>query len=468
MFARLKARVYSDETGAYAELPVLLTPAGILEPLLDYFLTRDHDRSREWMGKVLRSVTLFLEYLLSNPQERESYLLFQSFAQRLYTGSFDRETGLDPSGLAWSARSSLDAGHIVTHLSDFFGWLGNAQPAAAIINPRYANGAFDRMCDEAAYQFRRDKAFLGHTWANNARTVARGFTRPRRALKIEAEKPPAFPEGRFNEFLLEGFRFGCRYDYRGMLITLLLHGAGFRASEPFHLYIEDAFRDPRNSQRAIVLIHHPSQGAAPAEWRDAHGKVRRGNRAAYLTEKWGLVPRDQLLDSRHAGWKGGTHDAAYYKRAHWFVPEYGEHFWDLWRRYLEEVVRVQRRHPYAFVNLSREPKGGMYCLRQYNKAHAAACKRIGLEVSKSLGTTPHGHRHAYARRLRDAGIAPEHRRRFMHHTAIESQETYTTYTTNETRAAMTEAAQRLQSALMVSSAKNNVPHGDDATTSADG
>lgn len=96
MFVTVKARVYTDATGVYTELPALLTPTGVLEPLLDYCLHRSHDRSLTWMTKVNRSVRMFLEYLQSNPAERDTYRLFQNFAQRLYTGTFDRETGLDP------------------------------------------------------------------------------------------------------------------------------------------------------------------------------------------------------------------------------------------------------------------------------------------------------------------------------------------------------------------------------------
>ena len=104
MFVTVKARVHTDATGAYSELPALLTPAGLLEPLLDYCLYRSHDRSLAWMSKVARSVRMFLEYLQSNPAERDTYRLFQNFAQRLYTGTFDRATGLDPSGLCWAPR----------------------------------------------------------------------------------------------------------------------------------------------------------------------------------------------------------------------------------------------------------------------------------------------------------------------------------------------------------------------------
>lgn len=86
----------------------------------------------------------------------------------------------------------------------------------------------------------------------------------------------------------------------------------------------------------------------------------------------------------------------------------------------------------------------MYTLSQYNKAHAAACRRIGLTVSKALGTTPHGHRHAYGRRLRNAGVDKALIRRFMHHASQESQEVYTRANTQEALVALEAAAQRLR------------------------
>lgn len=448
MFITIRARVYTDATGVYTEIPALLTPAGVLEPLLDYCLARSHDRSLTWLTKLNRSVRLFLEYLQSNPAERDCYRLFQNFAQRLYTGTFDRETGLDPSGLCWHRRSVKDAGYIVTQLTDFFDWLTEMRPAAAQVNPRYAGGAYDRMTDEAAYQYRRDRAFLGHTWATNAPLGETGHrVRCQRMPKAEKGEPPAFPDDRFMDLLFKGFKVGGRYDYRNMLITLLLHGASFRESEPFHLYVGDVFPDPSDNKRAMVLIHHPTHGAAPSDWRDARGRPKKGNRAAYLAEKFGLVPRTELMDSRGAGWKGGMLDAPFYMQAHWFLPEYGELFLQLWQCYLEEVARVDRHHPFAFINLGRPPIGGMYCLAQYNKAHAAACRRIGLTVAKALGTTEHGHRHAYGRRLQKAGVDKTFIRRFMHHASLESQEVYTQPTSKEVRAALEAGAQRLRASL---------------------
>lgn len=445
MFVTVKARIYTDATGVYAELPALLTPAGVLESLLDYCLYRSHDRSLTWMTKVTRSVGMFLEYLQTNPAERDTYRLFQNFAQRLYTGTFDRTTGLDLTGLCWAPRSPQDASHIITHLTDFFDWLGEMRPEAARVNSRYAGGAFDRQTDETAYQYRRSRAFLGHTWAANASSAETGHrVRGRRLPKVEKGEPPAFPEERFEELMLKGFCVAGRHDYRGMLITLLLHGGGFRESEPFHLYILDVFPDPANARQAKVLIHHPSHGAAPSDWRDEKGKSRKGNRTEYLAHQFGLVPRTDLMDRRHAGWKGGIHDAAYYKQVYWFLPEYGEWFLQLWHLYLQQVAHFERDHPFAFINLNREPMGAMYTLTQYNKAHAAACRRIGLAVGKSQGTTPHGHRHAYGRRLRNAGMDKALIRRFMHHASLESQEVYTQANLQETQTALEEAAQRLR------------------------
>jgi hypothetical protein len=445
MFVSVKVRVITDETGAYTELPGLLTPAGVLTPLLDYCLSRSHDRSLAWMDKVIRSMQMFLEYMHCNPLQRDTHLLFQNFALRLYSGTFDLATGLDPSGLAWSARSAEDAGHIITNLSYFFDWLGAERPAAARINPKYSGDSFDRICDETAYQYRRDKALLGHTWSDNLPAPEGGRrVRPQRTPQVTDSDPPAFPEDQFMDLLTNGFKVGRRHDYRGILITLLQHGGGFRESEPFHLYIEDVIPDPSNPNSALVRIHHPSQGAAPAHWKDVQGRPRKGNRAAYLHEKFGIAPRTQLQGTRKAGWKGGMHDGRFYKEVRWFQPEYGELFLRVWRKYLHQVAQTDRIHPFAFVNLSRGTVGERYTLGQYNKAHARACRRIGLKVCKELGTTPHGHRHAYGRRLRAAGVEKAFIKRFMHHGSLQSQETYTQATAKEMQLELQAAALRLE------------------------
>lgn len=450
MFVSTKLKVIADETGAYIEIPGLMTPAGVLLPLVDYFMARHHERSLVWMEKVVRSTQMFLEYLQANPQQRDSHLLFSGFAHRLYSGTFDLKTGLDPSGLCWSPRSSADARHIITDLTLFFEWMGQNNPIAASINPLVPGSAYDKQWAELAWQYRRNSALLGHLWSSAASTGNVRKVQARREPQVHHAEPPAFPEERFMDLITKGFKVGDRFDYRAVLITLLQHGAGFRESEPFHLYVEDVVPDPSNPQKALVRIHHPSEGFSPAGWLDAFGRPQQSNRATYLAEKFGLVPRDQMLDTRRAGWKGGLHDGKYYKQAFWFQPEYGELFLTIWQKYLHQVACLDRTHPFAFINLTREPLGGMYTIPQYLKAHAAACERIGLRVSKELGTTPHGHRHAYGRRLAGAGLDKSLIRRLMHHSSIESQDVYTQSSSSEIQSALEHAAGKLARSALLS------------------
>jgi integrase len=85
----------------------------------------------------------------------------------------------------------------------------------------------------------------------------------------------------------------------------------------------------------------------------------------------------------------------------------------------------RRNHPFAFMNTMREPVGALYKLGKFQDSHAAAVRRIGLIPAKHLGTSEHGHRHAYGQRLRKAGVSKEMIRRFMHHSDLGSQDVYT-------------------------------------------
>ncbi|RYG58208.1 MAG: site-specific integrase [Alphaproteobacteria bacterium] len=446
----VRARVTTDASGARTQLPVVITPDGVLEPLLEYFLARSHDRSLSWMKKVAHAVLLFLEYLFRNPDERSNYRLFLNFSQRLYTGTCDVASGNDPSGLGWRPMNSKSAKRIVSALNDFFDFLGLNRPVALSFNPKWAGSSYDRMIDEVAFQYRRDRAFLGHTWATSAEVagIQGRAIRPKKEVKVETSRPPTFPEEHFEKLLTEGFRVGERVDYRGILITMLLHCAGFRESEPFHLFTSDVMPDPSNTASALVLIHHPSQGAAPSTWNASVGSKKQfKNRRDYLQQAWNLNPRNEVMGPRHAGWKGGAHEIEFeslYYRAYWFSSWWGEFFLSIWYRYLEELALMTREHPFAFVNTARDPLGEMYSIDQFSKAHARAVQRIGLEVSKKNGTTPHGHRYAYGQRLVKAGVPRESIRRFMHHGSLESQEPYTAPSLADSFRELSEAETRLQ------------------------
>jgi hypothetical protein len=199
-----------------------------------------------------------------------------------------------------------------------------------------------------------------------------------------------------------------------------------------------------DSSTAFVAIHHPVLGNAPAAWLDEKGRERKGNRASYLASKWALSPRSRLVNRFKAGWKSPMLDGKYYMQAWWFDPNYGKWFLQIWERYREQVALIDRDNPYAFVNLHREPRGGMYCIDSFLKAHQAAVERIGLMYGKKDGTTPHGHRHAYAQRLRRAGIGELERQRYLHHCSPESQKVYIEPTTPEVMGELEKAAVRMR------------------------
>lgn len=446
----LPERVYTDSTGAFYELPVLYTEAGYLIPLLDYCIAHS-GKSNSWLRKVVGSVQLFLEYMHANPDERNSHLLFQNFLSRLETGTFDVKTGHDPSRLGWTPRSPAHVRQIVVNLSDFLDWLGRDNPAVASITQGLPMSAHDKAVSEAAATYRRKYALLGHLWKPPADSEITQRRMPSgRAPKVNGE-PPAFPEDRFDELLERGFKVGNRNNYRDQAITLLMHGAGFRVSEPMHLFTGDVIPDPLNHQSAMVLIHHPKLGTAPTDLLDERDNPVECNRATYLQKKYGLTPRNDLMSKKESGWKGTALDEKYYMRPYWFKPDYGEQFMYVWYKYMEEVaeipIRLRNHHPYAFINLYREPRGSIYVLDKFVESHRRACERIGLIVDKELGTTPHGHRHAYGRRLSAAGFNPAVIKKCMHHGNEKSQEVYTGLSTREVLAELEKATERMQQRL---------------------
>lgn len=396
------------------------------------------------MRKLIKAVHLFLDYLEANPAEPEEWRLFRNFAGCLRAGTFDKETRLDPSGLCWGP-GGRDVEYYLVLLSDFFDWLGSTNPRARLLNPQFQGNVYDKRIDEKAYLYRRNKAFLGHVW--DPRSRGGGNSRITRATiqpKVAKHSPPEFPDARFEELLFKGFKVRGQYDFRGMLITTLLHGAGFRVSEPFHLYMADVHPHWEDPSTAFVAIHHPSLGGSPPGWFDEKGQQRKGNRAGYLASQWAMPPRNRLANRYGAGWKNPMLDAKYFMQAWWFDPNYGKWFLQLWERYLEQVAMIDRDNPFAFLNIYKEPRGGMYCIDSFLKAHRTAVDRIGLTYGKREGTTPHGHRHSYAQRLRRAGVGDLERQRYLHHCSPDSQNVYIEPTTSEALAALANAAGRMR------------------------
>lgn len=454
-FVQVRAKVITDSTGAVSEIPVLLTTDGPLEPLVDYFLWRRHDRSVAWMRKVAQAVGLLLAYSKANSAGfRTSRELFHNFVQRLYSGTIG-EDGADPSGLYWLPMRGKPAATLLACLTDFSDWIAEQQGTVPL-NPSRVPSGYDEMLALAAMERHRRRAFLGHTWRTpepGSSTLRLRSTLARRGVALtDDEAAIAFPEQHFTDLLLRGFvRRGYTHDpdpslrlnLRDCLITLLMHGAGFRLSECFHLWVHDVQPDPHDPTLALVRIHHPSEGNAPEDWRDERGQPIRGNRAAYLAVRYALRPRNELLGSEAAGWKNPALDGRYFMQAFWFPTDLGRLFLQLWKLYLRQLVPIERAHPYAFVVLTGPGVGGMYNLENYKQMHRRAVERIGRAVSRLGGTIPHGHRHAYGRRLTRAGVDPVLRKKALHHKALASQGVYTAPNMAEVMRALNAAVGKL-------------------------
>jgi len=450
----IRAQIVSDATGAISEIPILLTSEGPLLSLVDYLLWVQHDRSSAWMRKVVQDVKLLLTYMKANSSSlADPESLFHSFIQRLYTGTIG-EDGLDPSGLYWKRYDHRAIGNILTRLTDFSNWVADRQGTAPL-NPLRTASGYDAMVAIAASAARKNRAFLGHAWhvMSGRKSQYARSTLSRRSPKVSAaDDAHAFPERYFEDLLFHGFsrRGGQsqddpskRINIRDVLITLLMHGAGFRLSECFHLWIYDVRPSPKNPTVAQVRIHHPSLGEAPDDLVDERGNSIKCNRGTYLASKYAIRPRNELLNRYHAGWKDPSLDANFYMEAHWFDEEFGRYFLRYWNLYLRQIVQIPRHHPYAFIVERGSSAGGMYCVDSYVEAHAKAVERIGLVPAKASGTTPHGHRHAYGRRLMRGGVDPLIRQRALHHKSLGSQAVYTTPNSADISKALNNAATTL-------------------------
>jgi len=127
---------------------------------------------------------------------------------------------------------------------------------------------------------------------------------------------------------------------------------------------------------------------------------------------------------------------------YWFPKWQGQLFWRLYRIYLE-AVRPQSRLPWLFLTEQGQP----LTADAFAEQHAAAMRRLGIMPAKRLGTTPHGHRHAYGQRLeiaKRAGLLDEKIVQLcLHHGSVLSQSVYTAPSSTEIRKLLEAANSRL-------------------------
>lgn len=428
-------RVIRDNTGIHQSIPVIITEHGPLLPLVRYILQRKSTYSPSYHNKLVQSVGLLLDFIEANKEcFAKPTELFATFVDRLYTGTAALN-GLDPSGLYWNARGPKLVHQLVQQLSDFSDWL-EEQQGGAPLNPWRSATRSEEQLSWAAWHHRKNRLFLSHQMGRDVARLEASRIRSLNLQKspvVEHEGVKRFPDGRIEDLLFNGFivpgnqnspRTEDRVNLRDILITMLLHFGGLRMSEPFHLYVHDVIPDPLRLGNALVRVYHPSQGTSPDDWLGEHGKPIRCNRTDYLRGKWNLLPRSMYVPTSgmYAGWKGNALSSNdHYMDVCWFPSWAGELFWKLWTLFLTQRSQLECNHPFAFVTADGRP----HSIDAYKQAHKRAVERTGMIHAKAMGTSPHGHRHAYAQRLTDAGIDPIYRKRALHHKSIESQVRYT-------------------------------------------
>ncbi|MDD1507730.1 site-specific integrase [Pseudomonas sp. CNPSo 3701] len=492
---QVKTSYRSDRTGVRQKLPGTLTQDGLLISHLRYLSIRG--RSESWKEKSAFAVRKLIEYMNANEGYFDSTEdLLRGCVRALMYGTIDADTLSDPSGLYWSPRSEEDYLGILAHLTSYTDWLAE-QPEynTRRANPfRKATHTEERL-NWCAYFNKESHVFLSHLSdraqaVENAKTVRSiKFSRQLNSLRRPTKR---FPESEIDNLMVNGWvrkpkssdpakitHLCATYenvhiedgadlrektfqnatsvksnaqlvnagsqtftehdfiDYKGRAITLLLHYGGVRKSEVFQLYLQDFVMDWKRGE-LIVRIYHPSLGKSPDD--------RYKNRREYLLHEFGMVPRTEVPRSQamHAGWKAPllNESGDNYLTVQFCPIGKAKEFMATFYLYLEHQ-RVEPpkggNHPYAFTNSSGNPE----TLKNFRELHRAAVNRIGLPHNKMLGTSEHGHRHAYGYRLgKLPGITRLEIKNAMHHRNIESSAVYLEPTEDDVREKMEECERK--------------------------
>ncbi|TKG11710.1 site-specific integrase [Vibrio sp. F13] len=389
--------------------PALFTESGLLISHLR-FLHENRYKSQSWLERNTFAVELLLKFIERQVSNFSSATdLLRSFVEALQFGTI--QNGQDDSGLFWSPRRNEDVNVLLGHITGYCDYLdtihGTDLPK---LNPlRKANHAEERL-QWCAYYRRHSRCFLNHLAKPSRQqfSAVRKIRGPERHL-VDIEAVYRFPDDRIEDLLLYGFvSTSGRPDYASQLIVMLMHFGGLRLSECFHIYTDDISIEPQ-SGAALVSVFHPSDGKSPDE--------RFSKRNEYLVNKYRLNPRNEYSRSHrlYAGWKGPlltNHNLSF--DVMFYPTSKAIEFTLLLQKYLS--TKPASESPFLFVN----SKGNAESKKNFNQKHSRAVKRIGLEPSKSLGTTPHAHRHSYGYRLGKNDFSQLEIQKAMHHKSPDS------------------------------------------------
>jgi len=436
--AYIKVMYRSTTTGhAGRAIQGLLTKHGVLLSLLQYHA--ESGGSSSGQADTNRAVKLLVEFTEQSDIPFHSAVdLMKAFRYSLDHGTVDWK-GEDPTELFWKPRKKKQVNRIISYLTNYTDWL-TLQPghSGVVLNPIREASNHEQKLNWCAYHHKKNNSLLKHLTNKNALDSIK-YTREVGKLHedtILIDEVKRFPENRFNDLIEKGFinpkvkdpNSPHYMDYKSQAMAYLMNFGGVRESELFHIYLSDIGIDMERNE-AVVLIYHPCEGKAPE---DGYS-----DREDYLKTKYGLKPRTEYLksESLHAGWKNPMLDHTdNYMRISFFPPSKAKEFLLIFQLYLtyQRVQPSKDSHPYAFTNIYGRPE----TKKNLRRRHCEAVNRIGLTSSKLMGTTEHGHRHAYGYRLFEHGFTQLDIQKMMHHKNPNSCLVYITKTSEEIREIM--------------------------------
>ncbi len=407
----LKRRVsYKASTASLSySLPAIFTERGLLISHLRYLHSK-RAKSPSWMERNAFAVELLLKFIGHQASNFSSATeLLRTFVEALQFGTI--QDGEDQSGLFWHPRTNEDVNVLLHHITDYCDYLDSVHGTdLPKLNPLRKSTFAEERLQWCAYYRRQSCCFLNHLTqpTGNQFSLTRTIRGPERHF-VDIEAVYRFPEEHIDTLIANGFtsRTGTT-DYGSQLIVMLMHYGGLRLSECFHIYTDDISIDPKTGS-SLVSVFHPSDGISPDK--------RFSNRREFLAYSLKMAPRNEYPRSHrlYSGWKKPMILANSLSfDVNFYPPSKAVEFTLILQKHLS--IRPETDCPYLFVNSKGDPESK----RNFIQKHFRAINRIGLNVSKSLGTTSHAHRHAYGYRLSENGFSQLEIQKAMHHKSPES------------------------------------------------
>lgn len=390
-------------------LPCILTEKGIIISHLRY-LAWFNSKSEAWKERSSYALKLLLKYINATPNLDSATKVLKAFTEALITGTIHSPNNTDPLELYWRPRTVRDTNNLLFHITHYTDFLAlQDEHATNRVNPFRKATSYEERLNWCAYYHKQANVFLNHLTKKDLSLQKVRLVGSYREDLIDFEYAVRFPEDQIERLLYLGFEKNGVIDYKSQAITMLMNYCSLRKSEIFHIYTSDITLNPNKPKEALVRVYHPELGASP----DPYFK----NRREYLLAKTSYKPRNNYLFSErlYAGWKTPllTSKLGYFEVV-FNPPEKAKEFLLIWANYLK-YQRIEPSksspHPFAFTNSLGEPE----TIKNFQRLHKNAVERIGLICKKDLGTTEHGHRHAYGFRARQAGLNQVEIQKAMHH-----------------------------------------------------